>query len=349
MDNLNQGVITWYMVLHGFHGSGGVLSWYSPTSVADMFSQLGLPHIIGKLAQFAIGVPLGLYPTTETNPWRGYDQLWGSTEEPDSATLNAEIGLVLGILGLGNPHGPLNGGFLKTGLDIVPTNTPLFKKNRQDYFDGLVGAYGIAAMLTKFHYDHPAAEVDDKLGNLHSMNFQADSCLIGTRYIQIAMMRHGSVEQELDPWGTSYWGGVAFQETPKDYALGKTVGESYSQGRCEIGIQYLFEENETREWWWDNAENVVLFSDPDLRIWVPSTEWDEEARNHWEKKDIQALSYEEDLSIDGHNPFEVTGYPHEKGPKSFLDKYLLVIILVIVIIIVLIAIAVKTRKSKKKK
>lgn len=349
MENLNQGVISWYMVLHGYHGGAGMLSWYSPKSVEELFTQIGLPSILGKMAQFALGVPLGLYPTTEVNPWRGYDQLWGSTEEPDSATLNAEVGLILGILGLANPDGPLKGGFLKTGLDLVPTNIPLFKKNRQDYFDGLVGPFSITAMLTKFHFAHPSAEVDDKLGNLHSMNFHADSCLIANTYLEIAMMRHGAVMQEIDPWSTSYWGGVAFQETPKDYALGETVGESYAKGRCTIGIKYLFEEGEKREWWWDIAENTVLYADPNLRIWVPSTEWDDQARNHWEKKDVEPLAYEEELTINGHAPFEVAKYPHETQPKSFLGQYLLVIILVIIIILVLIGIGMKTRKSKKKK
>ena len=40
--------------------------------------------------------------------------------------------------------------------------------------------------------------------------------------------------QEIDPWPTSYWGGVVFQEKPRDFALGKTIGESYSDGRTKI-------------------------------------------------------------------------------------------------------------------
>lgn len=337
IDNLNQGVISWYMVLHGDSQNGGQLSWYSPTSIEDLTGS--------KLVQFLLGVPLGLLPTTETNPWRGYDQLWGSTEEPDTATLNAEIGLVLGWLGLANPDGPLDGGILKIGLDLVPANIPLMQSNRNDYFDGFVGPYSITAMITKFHYAHPGKEYDDKLENLHSMNFHADSCLIACKFLHIAFMRHGSVAQEIDPWPTSYWGGVVFQEIPRDFALGKTIGESYADGRAKIGIKYLFEDNEEIEWWWDSAENVVLFSDPDLRIWVPSTEWDTKARNHWESKDIAPLRYDKEMSVDGHMPYGAAGYPHEKESTSWLQYIIWIVVVILLIVVLVVAIS----KKKKKK
>jgi len=325
------------MVLHGDSQNGGQLSWYSPTSIEDLTGS--------KLVQFLLGVPLGLLPTTETNPWRGYDQLWGSTEEPDTATLNAEIGLVLGWLGLANPDGPLDGGILKVGLDLVPANIPLMQSNRNDYFDGLVGPYSITAMITKFHYAHPGKEYDDKLENLHSMNFHANSCLIACKFLHIAFMRHGSVAQEIDPWPTSYWGGVVFQEIPRDFALGKTIGESYADGRAKIGIKYLFEDNEEIEWWWDSAENVVLFSDPDLRIWVPSTEWDTKARNHWESKDIAPLKYDKEMSVDGHMPYGAADYPHEKEPASWLQYIIWIVVVILLIVVLVVAIS----KKKKKK
>jgi len=259
--------------------------------------------------------------------------------------LNAEIGLVLGWLGLANPDGPLDGGILKLGLDLVPANIPLMQFNRNDYFDGLVGPYSITAMITKFHYAHHGKEYDDKLENLHSMNFHADSCLIAGKFLHIAFMRHGSVAQEIDPWPTSYWGGVVFQEIPRDFALGKTIGESYADGRAKIGIKYLFEDYEEVEWWWDSAENVVLFADPDLRIWVPSTEWDTEARNHWESKDIEPLRYDEELSINGHMPYGAADYPHEKEPTSWL-QYIIWIVVIIVLIVVLVVAVLKKKKKK---
>ena len=150
MDNLNQGVISWYMVMHGVSMEGGQLSWFSPTSIQEGLISKGVSPNLAKILQKIIGIPLGLSPYTETNPWRGYDQLWGSTEEPDSATLNSEIGLISGWLGLANPDGLLNGGFLKIGLDVVPSSISLFNFNRDDYHDGLVGPYSITAMMSKF-------------------------------------------------------------------------------------------------------------------------------------------------------------------------------------------------------
>lgn len=349
MKNLNKGVITWYMVLHGDSKFGGILAWYSPTALTDGFIEDGKNPTIIKIFQYLVGIPLGLNPTTERNPWRGYDQLWGSTTEPDSATLSSEVGLVLGILGLANPDGPLNGGFIKTGLDFVPTNT-LLTKNK-DYYDGLVGPYSITAMITKFTYSHHATEVDDKLENLHSMAFYANSCLIGCNYLQIAFMRHGSTVQQLDPWGTSYWGGVAFQEIPRDFAIGKTVGEAYAEGRCKIGIKYVFEPDEERVWWWDNAQNLVLFSDPDLRVWVPSTEYDAEAKNHWERDEVKPLTInsKEELNVDGHTPFGAISHPNQKEPKPFLPIWLIILIVIIVILIIIVTTTGNRKKSKKKK
>jgi hypothetical protein len=334
MDNLNQGVISWYMVLHGDSANGGQLSWYDPASVADVTGS--------RLLQAALGIPLGLYPLVETNPWRGYDQLWGSTEEPDTATLNAEIGLVLGWLGLANPDGPLNGGLLKTGLDLVPANIPILQNNRNDYFDGLVGPYSITAMITKFHYEHHGKKYDELLNNLHSMSFHADSCLIACKFLHISFIRHGSVMQELDPWPTSYWGGVAFQEAPRDFALGKSIGQSYAEGRTKIGIKYLFEDDEPVDWWWDSAENVVLFSDPKLHIWIPQADYDLDAKNHWEFDDVRPLEFDEDLSFDGHMPFGVTDHSNVREiPLLNLQQIIVIVALVLIISLLVIVMVFK--------
>ena len=344
MNNLNKGVISWYMVLHGWSGLAGSLSWWDPSSIADLLKERGVSPKLAELINKIVGVPLGLNPLTETNPWRGYDMLWGSTEEPDTATLNSKIGLLLGWLGLGNPHGPFDGGIIKIGLDLVPSNIPFMKFNRKDYYDGLVGPFSLTSMIGRFRIGHPAAEIDDRLKNLHSMSFHADSCLIACNYLQIAFMRHGSVLQELDPWPTSYWGGYAFEQTPKDYALGETVGESYAKGRTEIGVKFLFEDGEPRRWWWDTAENVVLFADPDLRIWVPSTEYDFQARNHWEHNDVKTLEYKEDVNFDGHHPFGVKNYPHKMPEENY--QYLLVVLTATVVTLIAAVIWMKKRKKQ---
>jgi len=334
MDNLNRGVISWYMINHGVSNNGGSLSWWDPPSQAMESPEGGLAKLFDKV----FGSLTGSSPYEDKNPWRGYDMWWGSTEEPDSAVLNSKIGIIPGWTNNMRVRDLLGKGLFKIGLDVVPSHLA-------GYYDGQVGPYSITGMIGKFHYSHPATEVDDKLENLHSMNFHAGSCLIGCNYLQIAFMRHGSVLQEMDPWPTSYWSGYTFQQIPKDFALGESVGESYAKGITEIGPKYIFEEDEEIRWWWDDAENVVLFADPDLHIWIPSTEYDPEASNHWEKGDTEPLRYDAELNIDGHMPFGATGYPNEKEPMPFWLEYLVVIIIIIAFVILLL-VGVVIRKKK---
>jgi len=122
------------------------------------------------------------------------------------------------------------------------------------------------------------------------------------------------------------------------------IGESYADGRSKIGIKYLFEDYEEVEWWWDSAENVVLFADPDLRIWVPSTEWDTEARNHWESQDVEPLKYDEEMSINGHMPYGATNYPNEKDPLPIWFQYIIWIVVVVLLIVVLVVVISKKKK-----
>jgi len=335
IENLNKGVISWYMVNHGMSMDGGILSWWEPPS--EMLTSAGMSEGLGKVADLILGGLTGSLPYTETNPWRGYEMWWGSTEEPDSAILNSKIGIIPGWTNEMRPRDLLNKGLFKVGLDVVPSHLA-------GYYDGQIGPYSITGMLTKFHYSHPATEVDDKLGNLHSMNFHAGSCLIGCNYFQILFMRHGSVLQEMDPWPTSYWSSYSFQQIPKDFALGKSVGESYVEGITEIGPQYIFEEGERRVWWWDTSENVVLFTDPDLHVWIPSTEYDPQERNHWDKEDIKSIRYDSELDIEGHMPFGATGYPNKREPESILIT-LIAVILLLAILVILIAVITKKRKK----
>ncbi|MEA2055695.1 MAG: hypothetical protein U9O49_02550, partial [Candidatus Thermoplasmatota archaeon] len=130
---------------------------------------------------------------------------------------------------------------------------------------------------------------------------------------------------------------------PKDYALGETVGESYAKGRTEIGPKYIFEEGEKRIWWWDTAESVIYFGDPELRVFVPSTEYSD--NNYWEKEDVQPIRYDEELTINGHMPFGATDYPNEKEPKTILSEYSIVIIALIAIFVLLIALFIVGRKK----
>jgi len=336
MDNLNQGVISWYMVLHGVSNNGGRLSWIEPAGEALV---KGVPKNVENLVDSLFNFLTGSGPFEE-NPWRGYEMWWGSTEEPDSAILNSKIGILQGWTNAVRPRDLLDKGLFKTGLDIVPSHLA-------GYYDGQVGPYSITGMVGKTHYSHPSTEVDDLLENLHSMSFHAGSCLIGCNYLQILMQRHGSVSQEMDPWATSYWGSYTYQMIPREFALGKTIGESYSHGITEIGPQYVFDDDDPVVWWWDSTENVVLFADPDLRIWVPSTDYDKQERNNWEEDDVRPMTYDEELDINGHMPFGATSYPNKLKPASILEKYLPLILIIIVIILILIAVALSRNKKKK--
>ena len=105
-----------------------------------------------------------------------------------------------------------------------------------------------------------------------------------------------------------------------------------------VGIEYLID-----QWWWDLNENVLYYGDPDLRIFVPGTDYSDE--NYWDEEDTKPLRYDEDISINGHTPFGATKHPHEKAPM-ILEQYVF-IILVLVIIVILIAVAISRKKKNK--
>ena len=119
------------------------------------------------------------------------------------------------------------------------------------------------------------------------------SCLIANSLLHIALIRHGSVFQVIDPWLTSWYSNFAIETFVRDLALGLTVGEAYANGIKHVGIGYL-----TNQWWWDIFENVVYYGDPDLVVFMPS--------NIWEKP--EPLWFGE--MIGGHTPHGTDGHPH---------------------------------------
>jgi hypothetical protein len=157
--------------------------------------------------------------------------------------------------------------------------------------------------------------------------------------MHLAMVRHGSPFQVIDPWPTSWYGTFWQQSIPRDIILGDTIGEAYMKGIQHVGIQYV---TEPPQWWWDNSENVCFFGDPDLRVYVPSTEYSD--ANHWEKEDTMPLRYDAELSVAGHMPFGVTSYSHEKTPPPVWQQYIWQIALILIVILVIIAIALGRRK-----
>ena len=142
----------------------------------------------------------------------------------------------------------------------------------------------------------------------------------------------------MDPWGTSDYCAVWLQSIIKNLALGDTIGEAYEKGIRACAPELLVD-----HWWWDTWENVCFFGDPNVRVYVPSTDYSNE--NYWSEEETRPLRYDAELNVDGHMPFGATGYPHEKKPTTFLDQYLwLIVILALIFIIILVMIAPRRKK-----
>jgi hypothetical protein len=332
-ENLNSGVILWIHASHGLqHDSGRTLFWNSQ----EGFSK----H---RLIKIFTGVK------HEENPWRGYDWLLGSTEEPDTMTMDMQ-----GIIPFTN-HKSL---FMPaTGMDYVLARKPIreFLVNRpllgrlfsrfitvDDLYDGLTGTISFSKwpLVSK-----TSLEMEEQLDNLHSVGFITSICQTSNTYLHMMLIRHGSVFQVQDPWPTSWYGAIWRQSIPRDIILGNTVGEAYTRGISHVGILYLGGgKNNEPQWWWDDAENVVYFGDPDLRMYVPKNEYS--TANTWEKTDTKAVVYNKEVSFDGHTPFGAENYPHARQEKTFLEKYLWLIGILILIAILLIALVLIGKKKK---
>jgi len=260
---------------------------------------------------------------------------------------------------LGNPN--MNGIF-RTAFDWAPAKMPIRDTiskilsyipiirriipegflDTQDYYDGMTDTILISSLGVT---NKNGIDFDESMDNIHSAGFIANSCLLATKYMHLVLVRHGSVFQIMDPWPTSWYGSVWMQSIPRDIILGDTIGEAFTKGISHVGILYV---TDPPQWWWDNAENVIYYGDPDLRPFVPGEEYS--SNNYWKEDDTKSLRYDEDLSINGHMPFGATSYPHAKEPVTLLEKYLGVIIAAIIaILIIIVAIATDKRKKSKKK
>jgi hypothetical protein len=337
VNNLNKGVLLWITATHGDSTGSGLLLTWDPEKSSYSY----LPRVISKRMGYM----------KEENPWRAYDWYLGSTENPDTLTMEIH-GLLPGLLG--NPN---KDGLLALGQDYMPsvkpvlhflTNLPgirLLLRNRpwllsEDYYkDGLVIASKFGVDATDGGSTCTGINLDKNLSNIHCCGWINTACLPAYQYMHLAMVRHGSPFQVIDPWPTSWYGTFWQQSIPRDIILGDTIGEAYMKGIQHVGIQYV---TEPPQWWWDNSENVCFFGDPDLRVYVPSTEYSD--ANHWEKEDTMPLRYDAELSVAGHMPFGVTSYSHEKTPPPVWQQYIWQIALILIVILVIIAIALGRRK-----
>jgi len=337
MNDLNQGVLLWLINTHGGPRDGGVLMFWDPTGQN--------PDAKGTF-------PLAA-ETKEVNPWRGYEWLMGSTTEPDTMTMQIH-GLIATLLG--NPDPRI--GLITTGLDFALAKRPVrdiigniaslpilrlifpeWLRNTQDYYDGVVITL-LATRLGTAYYN--GSDVDDALGNIHSVSISSVACLPAGKYLHITLMRHGSVVQIMDPWATSWYSGVWQNSVPRGIALGETMGQIYEEGIKKVGIQYI---SEPPVWWWDLEENVCLYGDPNLRTWVPGTTFS--TLNHWEPSDVQSLIYEpsQGFAVAGHAPFGTAEHPNVRQ-APLLSFTMLLAILVIVGILVIVAFALVVRRRR---
>lgn len=195
---------------------------------------------------------------TEDNPWRSYET-GGSTADPDTIRMNKV-----------------------NGLDNVASTS-------ENDRDGVV-----IAILEQGHTSYKDGRVwNQSMDNTHSTGFIAGSCLIAATYLHLALIRHGTVFQVIDPWLTSWYVDLAMESMMKYIAMNMSVGEAYSRSIQHVGIEYLND-----QWWWDIYENIVYFGDPGLHMYVPAYAWDRPA----------SQNYSKGLVIGGeHSPY---GAPH---------------------------------------
>ncbi|MEF8847642.1 MAG: hypothetical protein V5A68_00720, partial [Candidatus Thermoplasmatota archaeon] len=347
VDNLNQGVLMWMESCHGHEKDYGGLSMWSiespyvdepnPWRAYDRifasgrnWKELGnyfssgygyanrLPDIATKIAGVSLKlagfVPNILLPDK------------GCTEEPDAEASNPYI--VEGVPGLG----PLI--FDAFGwapaqdkpLSRILSRVPILGRAFRVYGDGIVVNSGVAGGDVLKTYG--GLDFDEKLENVHSCGLNACSCLAAGTYLHMAMTRHGCSYVILDPWTTSWYSSLWFQNIPRQLALGDTIGETYEKGMELVGAEYLID-----HWWWDLNENVLFYGDPDLRVFTPNTEYSN--ANHWSVNDVQPLEYESDFSVEGHMTFGADHHPKAREPTTLLQEYLIPIISIIAIIVLL--------------
>ncbi len=338
LNNLNQGVILWIHVSHGSEPDGGGTLFWDPENGFNK-------NIISKLIKPLAGC------TRDKNPAWAYEWELGSTEEPDTMSMD--------VRGIFPPFTNRESWFLPAlGQDWVLARKPLKEfLNRvvffwsgsekpftvDDLYDGVIGT----AFHSRYQYKHyKSTEIEENLDNLHSVGFVTSICQTSNTYFHLMIIRHGSVFQVQDPWPTSWYGTVWRQTIPRDIILGYTVGEAYTRGISHVGTLYLGgggPNGEEPQWWWDTGENVIYFGDPELRMFVPNTKYSD--ANYWEQKDTFPLTYDPDINVGGHMPFGATSYPHEQKPQIWDTNLFLLLIIVVIVVILITALFIIKRKK----
>ena len=324
VENLNAGALMFILDTHGTGAGSGILFSWNPK-----YSDLGIVFK-GKLFAYQ----------KETNPWRGYDWYLGSTANPDTMTMEVH-GLIPALFGNPNWNGlfPLGEDFWPSERPILHaiTNLPIIRlfmpdwiKSSDYYKDGMIGSHTISGYAVEA-VSFTGYNLDDKLDNMYSCGVINTACLPAYKYLHLTMIRHGSSFQIIDPWSTS-WYSYWVSTIPRDIVLGDTIGEAYGKGIGHVGILYA---TDPPRWWWDIAQNVCFFGDPDLRPFVPENDFS--TANTWAKEETAAMRYDSTIDINGHMPYGATNYPNEKEPQLFLPLWLIIIIIIVLLLIIYIA------------
>lgn len=248
MENLNNGVIMWFEGMHAAHINAGIVGFWDPdanwTKIFYYLKDvLGIKRILEEKKI-----------NTEPNPWRGYEfGIWRQA-----------------LFRWGIPFSDECTQIFQTGCTANPDVIVMDKFFGWDWRSALHGDGVVIAILQQVATEiKNGYEIDEALDNLHSCGINAGiSCFIAATYLHLALIRHGSVFQIIDPWLTSWYCNFAVEMFARYLALGYTAGEAYEKAMRHVGICYL-----TKEWWWDICENVCYFGDPCLRIWSPAYAW----------------------------------------------------------------------------
>ncbi len=365
IKNLNTGVLIWVVNSHGsFLDGGGVGMWdpdspyvyeenpwraYEPVmwKPGRLRTYLHwLPHRINELlAIIDMETPL-LEKLSKLRPikFQLFSEV-GSTDNPDVVTLNPQL---IYINKLWKPISSLTKLHDLWGAVGIMLYRDRIKQPLKTLSEGLpfINIYQGDGKVTHSpasgsgitQSGHVGVDFDDALDNLHSCGINTISCLPANTYLHLTWMRHGTTYQIIDPWTTTDWASSWTQLLIKRFAMGDTLGEAYERGMRACGQELL-----VGQFWWDVWENVCLFGDPDLRVFVPSTEYSDE--NHWEKP--KPLSYDEELNLNGHTPFGATGYPHLKEPEPVMTLWVVAIIVTFLVIIAVIVVVAHKKIRRK--
>jgi hypothetical protein len=359
VDDLNRGVLLWVEECHGGYRNGGdLIMWDSsnpyikepnpwrayepiflyPGNTREFLREIvyGLNSLSGKNSSTLISKGLFKFHLLPAI---------GSTANPDVAAANPQKVLANKLVkALGLPFDvwgargvvvlrdrllhPLQA--LRKGLELVN----IYEGDGKVTLSGHSGTFPMK--------DEFGLNFDNALANLHSCGLNSISCLPAYTYIHMTWMRHGMSYEIIDPWTTTDWGGVWNQMLIKLFAEGYTVGQAYERGMRSTGPEPI-----VGQWWWDKWENVELFGDPSLRVYVPGTDYSN--ANHWNQTDTIPLVYDAEVSINGHMPFGVTGHPNEKTSATSWSPYLWVIGVLLVVVIVVVVLAVTLSQKKKER